>query len=204
MTSTRHSSSIRPSVAALESLLAISSTVSHASTASLDVLPNFSEASRASSRAVRNAGESLAGFETGAATLTALISVASSAILSTFAFCASNNAASAAIFSAVVLSNFAPFEAAELSLESISSTVSQAIRASGDVAPYFSDASRAAFTASELSTRDERAVVVPHTLFGEGTNALAEAERRVTKARENFIVAGGWVRANVKYVVRIF
>ena len=40
-----------------------------------------------------------------------------------------------------------------LSEESMSSTASQATRASGEVAPYFFDASRAAATAAEESTR---------------------------------------------------
>ena len=45
-----------------------------------------------------------------------------------------------------------------LSAESISSTISQRTRASGDAAPNSFDAARAAWMAEELSIRSERAV----------------------------------------------
>ena len=62
-----------------------------------------------------------------------------------------------------------------LSAESISSTISQRTRASGDAAPNSFDAARAASMAEELSTRSQRAVVWRG--MAEGAKADADAAR---------------------------
>ncbi len=72
-----------------------------------------------------------------------------------------------------------------LSAESISSTISQRTRASGDVAPYFFDAARAAWMASELSKCSERAVARRCWDKLEGAKADADAAKR--EVRRSFI-----------------
>src|SRR6056300_908268 len=74
-----------------------------------------------------------------------------------------------------------------LSAASISSTMSQSTRASGDEAPYFFEASRASLTASELSTRSERAVARRcWEIMLAGAKADVDATKR--EVRRSFIV----------------
>ena len=83
-----------------------------------------------------------------------------------------------------------------LSLESISSTMSQATRASGEVAPNFLLASRASLMAAEASGRAAR-VVAARLDEAEGTNAeAAEAPARTIRA-ESFIIDNGWMELNI-------
>ncbi len=77
-------------------------------------------------------------------------------------------------------------ETHELSAESISSTISHRTRASGDAAPYFFDASRAAWMASELSTRSDKVVAWRGIEFMlDGTKA--DPAEAVKRARMSFI-----------------
>lgn len=65
--------------------------------------------------------------------------------------------------------------------------MSQSTRASGDEAPYFFEASRAALTASELSTRSERAVARRcWEIMLAGAKADVDATKR--EVRRSFIV----------------
>lgn len=71
--------------------------------------------------------------------------------------------------------------------ESISSTVSQAIRASFEVAPNFLEASMAALTASLESGRSKR-LVEGRTLMVAGAKPWTAVTARAARERENFIV----------------
>jgi hypothetical protein len=75
-----------------------------------------------------------------------------------------------------------------LSDESISSTASHAIRASGDAAPNFLLASMASLIKPEESTRVAKRELDRTPKVGEGAKALAEAAKRATVARVNFMV----------------